>query len=182
MNLPETTLETTRAALRELDLSSSGLDLSGIRDGQLDKIANAVAGAVARMTEQDRPETPPEPPAGTFEPAGVARCPRCGVYRGVETIRKVDTDEDPANPDDLEACFVCVPPTPRERNRAARRAEQLAEIPETAPVDAPTDVEPDVAVDDDPAPVDELGVDGIEVPAESADVDATGAQVDEANP
>lgn len=135
-------LTAARSKLRALDMTPVGLDATKLDDAFLDDLTRAVVTADA---EADRSTVAPAPPASTFVPDGIARCPRCGAYRGRETIRDVEPGTPPA-------CFVCVTPTRAERDAAEEltREANLDDPPAVSdPEPAPA---PDVVEIPEPAP------------------------------
>lgn len=134
-----------RVLLRRMDLSGIGLDATKLPSGVTDRIVRRVM----RATEiVDRGDVPPAPPAATFVPGGIAVCPRCQIFRAVETIRPVD-DGDPR-----PACFVDVPPTRAERRAIAEQSAELAVAEEVPLTDEELALEdpPEEPLVVDPAP------------------------------
>jgi len=141
IEIPESSPELRRVIVRRvrrLDLSGSGIDATKIPEPAILKIARATLEALVIV--ERRAVNPETPPAESYVPPGLGLCPRCGVYRGVETIRAVD-DGDPR-----PACWIDVPPTRAERSAAAEVSRELAE---SGPV-AVEEPEPDLSADDPP--------------------------------
>lgn len=136
---------TARVLLRRMDLSGLGIDATKLPAGVTDRIVRRVMRAAEIV---DRGDVPPATPAATFVPTGLAVCPRCGVFRGVETIRDVN-DGDPR-----PACFVDVPPTRAERREIAEQSAELAAADVVPPTveELEADDPPEEPLVVDPAP------------------------------
>ena len=93
-------------------------------------LASAIVGVATMPSEVPAPVEVPAQLDRSLEPDGIAACPRCGVYRGADTIRDVDVDDDPRL-----ACLECVPAPATEHERELAELEAAGTV-ESAEHDA----------------------------------------------